>query len=282
MSNANLMFAPSSRINLHPTAVSGDIYKLYLFASSIILVLPNLLSLRGYIKTDGSAWGWGYNNHGQLGDNSIVNKSTPVAVYGSKTFCQISAGYAHSLAVDKNGQAWGWGYNQYGQLGDNSLLISQLTPVAVYGSKTFCQISGGQSHSLALDYNGKVWGWGYNNVGQLGDNSVTNRSTPVAVCGAHTFCQISGGYFYSLALDYNGKAWSWGINTYGQLGNNELGVNQSTPVAVCGAHTFCKISGGSLHSVAIDRNGKAWSWGSNSTGQLGYSPNTKTPVAVCI
>ena len=235
------------------------------------------------IDNNGKAWGWGYNSQGQLGDNSTTSRLTPVSVYGNKTFCKISAGTNsyHSLAIDKNGKAWGWGYNGQGQLGDNTIL-SKRTPVSVYGSKTFCQIiTGSQYHSLALDKNGKVWSWGYNVYGQLGDNTAVSKRTPISVYGNKTFCQISGRRYTSLAIDKNGKAWGWGYNTHGQLGDNST-TSKLTPVSVYGNKTFCKISAG-FHVMAIDNNDKAWSWGLNNYGQLGDNTivSKKTPVAVC-
>ena len=237
------------------------------------------------IDKNGRAWGWGLNSDGRLGDNSTVSKLTPVSVLGAvKTFCRISTGNSHSLALDKNGRAWAWGLNSSGQLGDNTT-VSKLTPVSVLGAvKTFCQISAGSSgaHSLAIDKNGRAWGWGYNSFGSLGDNSIVSRLTPVSVAGAvKTFCQISVGPAHSLAIDKNGRAWAWGYNNTGQLGDNSI-VSKLTPVSVLGAvKTFCQISTGDNHALAIDKNGRAWAWGFNSSGQLGNSTVSKlTPVSV--
>ena len=229
-------------------------------------------------------YSWGYNNFGQLGDNSITSKLQPYKINGSnnRTFCQISGGYNHSLAIDKNGKGWGWGYNTFGRLGDNTI-VSKITPVYVYGNKTFCQISAGHDHSLAIDKNGKVWSWGHNNRGQLGDNTAGDRITPVSILGSNkTFCKILAGYDHSLAIDKNGNVWGWGYNSYGQLGDNSI-VSKCTPVSIQGANkTFCSISAGFRHSVAIDKNGKAWGWGYNGYGQLGDNTITlrRTPVSV--
>ena len=96
---------------------------------------------------------------------------------------KIEAGDNHSLFISgSSGRAWAWGSNNIGQLGDNSI-ISKRTPVSVLGAtKTFCQISGGGSHTVAIDKNGRVWAWGLNSSGELGDNSITSRRTPVRVC----------------------------------------------------------------------------------------------------
>lgn len=233
----------------------------------------------------GRAFTWGYNLRGQLGDNTVTLRRTPVRVCGTQTFCKISAGNSYTVGVDKNGLAWGWGYNNYGQLGDNTI-TSRRTPVSVLGStKTFCKIAAGNNHTLAIDYNGRAWGWGLNNYRQLGDTTNVSKRTPVSVAGTiKTFCSIYAGGSFSLALDNNGQAWTWGNNSFGVLGINVASGSRCTPVAVCGNHTFCKIAtgGGSEHMFALDYLGRAWSWGRNDYGQLGtgdFSPRY-TPVIV--
>ena len=240
------------------------------------------------IDRNGRLWAWGNNGNGRLGDNSIMERPTPVSVLGTvKTFCKISAGGNYSLAIDKNGRAWAWGLNQDGNLGDNTL-SSRLTPVSVGGAvKTFCHISAGGGHSLAVDRNGRVWGWGINSGGVLGNNFIVSSSTPRAVYGTRTFCQIgvrSGFNLFTTAIDRNGRVWGWGSNNNGQLGNSSV-TSERTPVSILGAvKTFCKISQGGNNVSAIDRTGRAWSWGVNNRGQLGNGDFTlssqRTPVSV--
>lgn len=236
------------------------------------------------IDKNGRVWAWGTGSNGRLGDNGITQRLTPVSILGAvKTFCEISAGGSHSLGIDKNGKAWGWGLNSSGYIGDNTV-TQRLTPVSVLGAvKTFCQISAGTLHSLAIDKNGRAWGWGYNYYGGLGDNSNLDKLTPVSVAGTvKTFCKISADYSFSLAIDKNGRAWGWGYNGVGNLGDNSI-IDRWTPVSVLGAvKTFCEIAGGFAHSVAIDKNGRAWAWGSNDNGQLGDNSltNRSTPVSV--
>ena len=127
---------------------------------------------------------WGYNQYGQLGDNSQTNRLTPVAVSGlSSGVTAISAGFHHTCALLSTGAVKCWGYNAYGQLGDNSQ-TQRLTPVDVSGlSSGVTAISAGYLHSCAFLSTGAVKCWGGNNFGQLGDNSQTTRLTPVAVSG---------------------------------------------------------------------------------------------------
>jgi alpha-tubulin suppressor-like RCC1 family protein len=202
-----------------------------------------------------------------------------------KTFCSIAAGQNHSITIDKNGRLWCWGNNGAGQLGDNTI-VSKRTPVSVLGAvKTFCKIAGGAQHTLAIDKNGRLWSWGNNFVGQLGDNTVTSRRTPVSVSGTvKTFCHIyaSVNSNSSFGLDKNGQLWAWGNNSAGQLGTNS-NVSARTPVSVLGTKkTFCQISAGDIFTVAIDQYGKAWGWGAGSSGQLGNNSTLIfcTPVSV--
>jgi alpha-tubulin suppressor-like RCC1 family protein len=236
----------------------------------------------------GKVWCWGDNNTGGLGDNTLLGKITPVSIVGTvKTFCQISTGDSHTSAIDKNGRAWGWGINGYGQLGDNTI-VSQRTPVSVLGTvKTFCKISVGVSFSMAIDKNGRAWGWGINDVGQLGNNAIVSQRTPVSVLGTvKTFCQIHTGPYHVLAIDKNGRAWAWGNNNQAQIGDNSdnnVITSRRTPVSVAGAiKTFCQIYAGLNDSVAIDKNGRAWGWGANFSGELGDNTfvSKRTPVSV--
>ena len=125
----------------------------------------------------------GRGGNGELGDNSIVSKRTPVSILGTKkTFCKIGNGYTHRLAIDYKGQIWSWGENNYGQLGNNSI-TNMCTPVSILGNKkTFCDLAAGLRTSFAIDYIGQIWSWGYSHKGQLGNNSVISERTPVKVC----------------------------------------------------------------------------------------------------
>ena len=146
------------------------------------------------VRQNGTAWAWGYNAQGRLGDNSTGSVSSPVSVVGGITdWCQVSAGYHHSLALRTNGTAWAWGQNCYGRLGDNTT-DNKSSPVSVVGGFTnWCQVSGGYRHSAGVRQNGTAWGWGLNDNGQVGDNNPgNNRSSPVSVVGGFTnWCQIS-------------------------------------------------------------------------------------------
>jgi alpha-tubulin suppressor-like RCC1 family protein len=232
-----------------------------------------------------TAWAWGYNGSGQLGNNTIINQSSPVSVVGGFTdWVQISAENRHTAAIRANGTAWAWGNNGQGQVGDNTTALIRRSPVSVVGGFTdWVQISAGRDHTAAIRANGTAWTWGDNDRGQLGDNTTTNQSSPVSVVGGFTdWVQISAGGTHTAAVRANGTAWTWGDNNRGQLGDNTT-TNQSSPVSVVGGFTdWVQISAGRDHTTAIRANGTAWAWGSNGSGRLGDNTLTSrsSPVSV--
>jgi alpha-tubulin suppressor-like RCC1 family protein len=239
------------------------------------------------VRANGTAWAWGCNNQGQLGDNTTVSKRSPVLVAGGFTdWVQVSGGNSHSLGLRENGTAWGWGYNGYGNLGDGTT-VSKRSPVSVVGGFTdWSQVSAGRSHSLGVRANGTAWAWGADSFGRLGDNSPATfpgKSSPVSVVGGFTdWTQVSAGGNHSLGVRANGTAWAWGRDLEGQLGTGTT-ISRSSPVSVVGGFTdWTQVSAGSYHSLGVRSNGTAWAWGSNSLGQLGDNTtvNKSSPISV--
>jgi len=221
------------------------------------------------------AYVWGRNYNGVLGDNTTVNKSSPISVLGGFTdWRQVSAGYQHSLGLRTNGVLYAWGCNGQGRLGDNCT-TNRSSPVSVVGFTDWCQAAAGRNSTLAVRTNGSAWAWGSNESGQLGDNTTVSKSSPVSVVGGFTdWCQISSGYKYSLALRSGGTLWAWGYNGSGRLGDNSA-TNRSSPVSVVGGFTdWCNISAGHTHSAAVRTNGTAFAWGRNNYWQIGNGGNT--------
>ena len=243
------------------------------------------------VRQNGTAWGWGNNGTGRLGDGTTTNRSSPVLVVGGFTdWCQISSGYSHTLAVRQNGSLWAWGAAGNGALGNNST-NNTSSPVSVVGGFTdWCQASAGgfgaanAGFSVAVRQNGTAWAWGFNLAGQLGDGTTTIRSSPVSAVGEFTdWCQVSASDFYndqfSNGVRQNGTLWSWGGNDQGQLGTNNT-TSRSSPVSVVGGFTdWCQVTAGYKNAAAVRTNGTLWSWGNGNLGD-GSNTSRSSPVSV--
>jgi alpha-tubulin suppressor-like RCC1 family protein len=247
----------------------------------------------------GKAYCWGDNSTGQLGTGKNVGGGAQVAVSTSgvlsgKTLTQISAGDGFTCALDSGGAVYCWGANAYGQLGNGSAAGSGI-PVAVSTSgvlsgKTLTQITAGQDHVCTLDTTGRVYCWGGNGSGQLGNASTARSSVPVAVStsgvlSGKTVTQISAGGFHTCALASTGAAYCWGGGGSGQLGNNATG-NSSVPVTVYAGGvlsgvTLTQISAGHDHTCAVD-GGAVYCWGHNGSGELGNNSTANSPVPVAV
>ena len=86
------------------------------------------------LKTDGSLWAWGSNSNGQVGNNSLASRTTPIRI-GTSTWKAIAAGFAHTVAIRSDGSLWAWGDNSAGQLGDNTIISATSPHESAPGSR---------------------------------------------------------------------------------------------------------------------------------------------------
>jgi alpha-tubulin suppressor-like RCC1 family protein len=252
--------------------------------------------------SDGTLAAWGSNNSGQLGigNSSTSNSIVPVAVatngaLAGKTATAIAAGSAHNLALCSDGTLVAWGAGNNGQLG-NGGADSKNTPFEVTRSgalagKTVTSIAAGVAHSFALCSDGTLVSWGFNDHGQLGNNSTVNSLVPVAinsfgVLSGKSVTAICAGGYHGLALRSDGVIASWGYNNSGQLGINST-TDSRLPVTVIATgalagRTIKSIAGGDYHSLVHCTDGTMAGWGQNYAGQLGNNTlvNSGVPVLV--
>ena len=190
------------------------------------------------IKTDGTLWAWGSNGVGQLGDNTIISKSSPVQMVSRGTnWMQADCGRLVTAAIKTDGTLWMCGAG--GSLGDNTT-ISKSSPVqTVAGGTNWKQVSCGSNHTAAIKTDGTLWVWGSQSLyGYLGDNTLTSRSSPVqTVAGGTNWKQVSCGYSHTAAIKTDGTLWVWGRNDSGKLGFWNLGDAGTSPVTVSGSKT---------------------------------------------
>lgn len=154
----------------------------------------------------------------------------------------ISTSYKTMTAIDKNGKVWTWGDNTYGQLADGSFESSSV-PFCVnddldyLDGVQFASVSAGTGHVVAVDTNGKIWTWGKNDYGQLGNNTQANLTAPVCINDLDEnplndvqIAKAVAGRYTSAAIDESGNLWIWGRYT----GSDSWGgTNTPQPVPEC-------------------------------------------------
>jgi alpha-tubulin suppressor-like RCC1 family protein len=147
---------------------------------------------------------------------------------------------------------------------------------ATAAAVSFTRVSAGGSHTCALAGDGRVYCWGDNQFGQLGDGTRTNHSSPKVVAGTLRFVQVSAGAHHTCAVTADNWAYCWGWNN-GQLGTT---VGDGLTPAVAGGRRFVRIRAGTHHTCAINPYGVAFCWGKRAFGELGGGDNYITPVRV--
>jgi alpha-tubulin suppressor-like RCC1 family protein/phosphodiesterase/alkaline phosphatase D-like protein len=249
---------------------------------------------------DGTLAAWGYNVHGQLGNNGTANSSVPVALdqtgaLAGKAVVAIAAGPFHNLALCEDGTIVSWGYNNHGQLGDGTRL-TRRAPVVVprlgaLANMQVVAVAAGAYQSFALGADGTVAAWGYNDEGELGDGSTAGSLLPVAVdrggaLAGKRVASLAAGQYHTLALCTDATLVSWGYNNTGQLGNNST-TAVASPVAIGGhgalaGRTPVAISAGGYHNLAWCADGTLVAWGSNNHGQVGGAGAARSAVPVAV
>jgi alpha-tubulin suppressor-like RCC1 family protein len=234
------------------------------------------------LKTDGTLWAWGYNNSfGQLGDGTVINRSSPVQVGSLTGWIEIAAGIRHTLAVRSNGTLWAWGSNSDFGLGSSG--SSTSSPVQVGALTNWYQVSAGQGHSMAVKTDNTLWAWGKNSTGQLGLGNTVIRSSPVQVGALTNWSQISCLYEGSASVKTDGTMWGWGQNSSGMVGDGTV-INRSSPVQVGALTNWKSLAEGSRRefNLSIKTDGTLWSWGDGANGNLGLGDTSKrsSPVQV--
>ncbi|HSJ30670.1 MAG TPA: hypothetical protein VK933_04495 [Longimicrobiales bacterium] len=229
----------------------------------------------------GSAWCWGGNAFGTLGDGSVADRTAPTRVAGTRTFSWLDAGAGHNCAVTASGSAWCWGQNDEGQLGDGTFTL-RSSPVAVSGGHAFSRVSAGHAHSCGLTAQGAAWCWGDDSLGQLGDGGPAlpgKSAQPVRVLFDEPFADIHAGYYQTCGVTTHAEVWCWGMNGAGQTGDGTT-FDRHAPVAVAGDHQFTAIAPGDRFVCGV--SGGVWCWGLNTHGQIGVNaPDTSlVPLAV--
>ena len=248
------------------------------------------------LRDDGTLWGWGQNNYGQLG-LGFAGLPIPIPTrmpnhdgISGDYWTAVSAGQRHAIALRDDGTLWAWGNNAFGRLGINTIGGAVNTPTEVgipigaNGDK-WIAVSAGENHTVALLNDGTLWAWGSNADGRLGiGHSGGNYAIPYQVedggLGVTGWINVFAGYHHTLAICNGGNLYAWGANSLaGRLG---VGVGDSTPrnvptavdITNTSATGWVDVVAGDNHTLAICKDGNLYAWGGNGFGQLGAAGGT--------
>lgn len=259
------------------------------------------------IDSVGRLFGWGDNSRGQVGDNTTTNRSSPVQV-GSDSWAWVHTNHLVTnwgtgdlaagggvLGIKADGTVWHWGGLNFDSLPTYDVFLSdgnggQLS-WAFAGVKKIAMSDAGSV--LVIDSADKLWAWGDNQAGQLGDGTTTNRSSPVQIgslAWKDIFLGGIGPTQFALGLLADGSLYAWGANASGQLGDGTT-TARSSPVHIGSSSWSMVCSGGQgtitgtdngPHAAAIRTDGGLFTWGANTNGQLGDGSTTakSSPVKI--
>jgi len=207
---------------------------------------------------------------------------------------------ASCFAFDDEGKVYAWGRNEGGQLGLNDTKDRYVpTLVTAISGYQVIEVASGKAHALFLTACGKVFAAGSNDAGQCGQGRKTGAleiPKVVQYDGPH-IVSVAAGAEFSVMLDEEGKVWTFGHPENGTLGHNDDGkfmakankvefrceyspkqittfVEKDTKakeVTHLPQPNIKRISCGPNHTVAVDANHKAYSWGFGGYGRLGHS-----------
>jgi len=211
------------------------------------------------VRTDGTLWGWGSNNYGQLGTNNTTVYSLPKQIGALNNWLAVTAGYQFTLAVKTDGTLWTWGRQDrgYGVLGINNTSnysspkqVGFPSALTNWTSKLY---TANNIVAAAIKNDGTLWTWGYNGYGQLGSNNTNNYNSPKQVGALTTWRQLAlstSDPSHMLGITQDGKLFGWGYNGYGQLGSNNTS-NYSSPKQIGSNSNWHSIGAGFNSSFGV-------------------------------
>jgi len=220
-----------------------------------------------FLKDDGSLiYAYGYSK-----------PSGFTAISGLSDITAISASSNHLLALDSTKSVWAFGSNSRGQIGNGTTItVANTAAVKVSKISNIVSIEAAGSQSFAIDSNGKLYAWGYNSYGLLGDGTNTNRNVPVVVNTSEVVSKVSAGSSHTLFLTTSGKLFGMGRN-YDKVLRNSSDSSFYTPILVSN-RVITEMEAGSSSNLMATVDGDSLGVGRNYNGLLGDGTNTSRQI----
>lgn len=225
------------------------------------------------IKADGTLWGWGSGEEGELAGTDVKLASVPKQMSTDTDWKAVYGARGCGFFLKENGTLWTIGSNEKGMsgVGDGLTKHTTLTQVGtdtdwecVYTSITWCYTV------LAKKTNGTLWAWGAGETFALGTGKAENSAVPIQVGTDNDWKEASIGNSHVLALKNDGSLWGWGFAPYGQLLNDATSVKVPTRLST---DTWAHVKAIDNASYGIKADGTLWAWGDNQRNLLGLDLN---------
>ena len=230
------------------------------------------------LKNDGTLWGCGYNESGQLGLGDTNNRKTFTQITtNTDDIKSIYCGGNHTIILKNDNTLWGCGWNTYGQLGlGNTSSRNVFTKITDNVKMVDC----GRGHTIILKDDDTLWGCGRNEYGQLGLGDKSNRTTFIQITtNTDNIKSFYCGDNYELILKNDGTLWGCGRNANGQLGLGDK--SDRTTFTQITTNDIKSICCGECHTIILKNNGTLWGTGNND-GILGFGDTADKTVFVII
>jgi prepilin-type N-terminal cleavage/methylation domain-containing protein len=215
---------------------------------------------------------WGRNNDGQIGDTSFINRSSPVKIGTNNDWEVIALSDYSTCGIRNGGELYCWGDNNHGEQGSGTTGGNVTSPTLVAGFNDWEYISSSSSRAsyCAIRRNGRLYCWGENIQGALGNGGMSDVSVPTEVVredgttpGYTDWIFVSLSVATSCGIRANGLAYCWGSNDDRQLGDS-TNINTAIPVKVTGGITNWRniqINENDFGACAVNTAGKLYCWG---------------------
>jgi alpha-tubulin suppressor-like RCC1 family protein len=211
------------------------------------------------VRSDGTVWAWGKNDHGQVGVPQGENcphhprpcVQVPVAVPGLRGVKMVAASGDSSFALDADGSVWAWGANESGQLGTGTTTdLPSPTRVDALTDITSLSVTG--TSGVAVQADGTVWDWG----------GSAERASPRRVADLDRVIAVAAGDLLpNVALQADGSVWTWGD------------PQSPAPQAMEGIGPMTAIAVGAQLAGAVAADGAVWVWAFTFSGSTPEPPN---------
>ena len=223
------------------------------------------------IDEEGIAWSFGENGCGQLGTGNIGTCNNPKQISDIPPIQSITCGGYHTLFIDYNENLWSAGRNDCGQLALGTG-ITQGKPKQT-SFTDIVNMSAGFRHSMFQNKKGEIYSCGDNSHGELGWE-ISEPTDQHQICKIFNqppnIVQFCCGFHHSLFLDEEGNVFGVGMNAFGCVGIGDSDISRKGLIQIQNIPHIQKLFCSGYSSYLIDFDGNVWSFGLNSSGQLGH------------